>query len=41
MNHDFGGPPYSLIFPGKLHFMEAEALKVLGGAPETLRTASR
>ncbi|NWF86851.1 diphthine synthase, partial [Candidatus Bathyarchaeota archaeon] len=37
MNYDFGGPPYTLIFPGKLHFMEAEALIVLAGAPEKLR----
>lgn len=40
VNHGFGGPPFSLIFPGKLHFMEIEALKVLAGAPETLRAAS-
>ncbi len=32
LGYDFGGPPYSLIFPGKLHFMEAEALMVLAGA---------
>jgi diphthine synthase len=37
MEHDFGQPPHSLIFPGKLHFMEAEALIVLAGAPQTLR----
>ncbi|MBS7622013.1 diphthine synthase, partial [Candidatus Bathyarchaeota archaeon] len=36
LNYDFGGPPYSLIFPGKLHFMEAEALKVLAGAPSSV-----
>jgi diphthine synthase len=35
--YDFGEPPYSIIFPGKLHFMETEALIVLAGAPETLR----
>jgi diphthine synthase len=35
--YDFGEPPYSIIFPGKLHFMEAEALIVLAGGPETLR----
>ena len=34
LNHDFGGPPQSLIFPGRLHFMEAEALIVLAGAPK-------
>jgi diphthine synthase len=37
---DFGEPPHSLIFPGKLHFMEAEALTVLAGAPEGLRKAA-
>jgi diphthine synthase len=31
--NDFGAPPHTLIFPGKLHFMEAEALVVLAGAP--------
>ena len=31
---DFGLPPHMLIVPGKLHFMEAEALKFLAGAPE-------
>lgn len=31
---DFGGPPHTLIAPGRLHFMEVEALKVLAGAPE-------
>ena len=34
MNHDFGAPPHTLIFPGKLHFMEAEALIALAGAPK-------
>ncbi len=37
MNHDFGAPPHTLIFPGKLHFMEAEALITLAGAPEEIR----
>lgn len=32
----FGGPPYALIFPGKLHFIEADALHVICGAPEEL-----
>jgi diphthine synthase len=36
---DFGEPPYSIIFPGELHFMEAEALIVLAGAPESIRRA--
>jgi diphthine synthase len=36
-NYDFGRPPFSLIFPGELHFMEAEALVQLAGAPARLR----
>jgi diphthine synthase len=36
LNYNFGGPPYSLIFPGKLHFMEAEALMVFAGAPPSV-----
>jgi diphthine synthase len=39
--HDFGGPPHSLIFPGDLHFMEAEALVALAGAPETIRRLAK
>jgi len=39
--YDFGGPPHSLIFPGDLHFMEAEALVTLAGAPETLRRTAK
>jgi len=31
---DFGPPPHVLIVPGKLHFVEAEALKVFAGASE-------
>jgi len=31
-SYDFGGPPHSIVVPGKLHFMEAEALQVLAGA---------
>ncbi|MEM2272630.1 MAG: diphthine synthase [Candidatus Bathyarchaeia archaeon] len=35
MKFDFGGPPHTLIIPAdKLHFMEAEALIVLAGAPK-------
>lgn len=37
LNYDFGGPPHSLIFPGKLHFMETEALINLADAPEKVR----
>lgn len=34
---NFGNPPQSLIFPGKLHFMEAEALVEFAGAPKELK----
>ena len=37
LKYDFGGPPQSLIVPGDLHFMEAEALIRFAGAPERLR----
>jgi diphthine synthase len=37
VSFDFGEPPHSIIFPGKLHFMEAEALIVLAGASEKIR----
>ena len=37
IDHDFGAPPHTLIFPGKLHFMEAEALITLADAPEDAR----
>lgn len=33
---DFGAPHHSIVVPGKLHFMEAEALVELAGAPEEL-----
>ena len=33
-SYDFGGPLHILIVPAKLHFMEAQALEVLAGAPE-------
>lgn len=36
-NYDFGPPPQTLIFPGKLHFMEAEALIVFAKAPKTIK----
>ena len=41
VDHDFGEPPQSLIFPGDLHFMEAEALVVFAGAPERLRRIAK
>jgi len=34
INKDFGGPLHCLIIPGDLHFMEAEYLVKVGGAPE-------
>ena len=37
LRDDFGKPPYSIIFPSELHFMEAEALIFLADAPESLR----
>jgi len=36
INYDFGTPPHSLVFPGKLHFVEAEAFITLAGAPESV-----
>jgi len=40
LSYDFGLPPHILIFPGKLHFMEAEALVTFANAPkEILETA--
>ena len=33
-DHDFGAPPQALIVPGRLHFLESEALKVIGGCPQ-------
>lgn len=37
LKYDFGAPPMTLIFPGPLHFMEAEALIALASGPEQLR----
>jgi diphthine synthase len=36
MKEDFGPPHHSLVVPGKLHFMEAEALVKLAGAPKDI-----
>jgi len=38
LEYDFGEPPQSLIFPGQLHFMEADALIAFAGAPPKLRS---
>jgi diphthine synthase len=37
LKQEFGDPPHTLIFVGRLHFMEAEALVVLADAPEEVR----
>lgn len=34
---NFGKPPHSIVFPGKLHFIEAEALITFAKAPERIR----
>ncbi|HEY0196588.1 MAG TPA: diphthine synthase [Methanobacterium sp.] len=36
LDEDFGGPLHCLIIPSQLHFVEAEALVVLGRAPESI-----
>jgi diphthine synthase len=36
IDEDFGGPLHSIIIPSKLHFIEAEALVELAGAPESI-----
>ena len=36
VKHDFGGPPWAIIIPARLHFMEAEALQLLAEAPPEL-----
>jgi len=41
MKQDFGEPPYSIILPSRLHFVEEEALELLAGAPRTLLEAHR
>ena len=41
LTFDFGEPPMTLIFPGQLHFMEAEALIALAGAPPQIRSLAR
>jgi diphthine synthase len=40
-NFDFGQPPYSLIFPGELHFMEVDSLITFAGAPVEFRRLVR
>jgi diphthine synthase len=38
---NFGKPPHTLVFPGKLHFMEAEALVALAEAPQEILEMSK
>jgi diphthine synthase len=35
-DHAFSGPPQALVVPGDLHFLEAEALKILADCPPDL-----
>jgi diphthine synthase len=41
LNYDFGEPPFSLIIPGDMHFMEADALIAFAGAPTEFKRLSR
>jgi diphthine synthase len=36
LTYDFGAPPHTLVFPGSLHFTEAQALVFLCGAPKQI-----
>jgi len=38
-NADFGHPPYSIILPARLHFVELEALEILTGIHRTVLEA--
>ena len=40
IQYDFGGPPHSVIFPGHLHFIEAEALQLLANTNRTALEAN-
>jgi diphthine synthase len=40
-NFDFGAPPFSLIFPGELHFMEVDSLIAFAGAPAEFRRLAK
>jgi diphthine synthase len=41
IKYNFGEPPFSLIIPGEMHFMEIDALISLGGAPAAFRRLSK
>jgi diphthine synthase len=38
---DFGEPPFSLIFPGEMHFMEVDSLIAFAGAPLEFRRLAK
>jgi diphthine synthase len=38
---DFGEPPFSLIFPGEMHFMEVDSLIAFAGAPPEFRRLTK
>jgi len=41
VNFDFGEPPFSLIIPGDLHFMEVDAMIAFAGAPADFRRLAK
>ncbi len=41
VNFEFGEPPFSLIFPGDLHFMEIESLIAFADGPGALRRLAK
>jgi diphthine synthase len=40
LEFDFGEPPFSLIIPGDMHFMEVDALIAFAGAPKEFKRLS-
>ena len=40
LDFDFGEPPFSLIIPGDMHFMEIDALIAFAGAPKEFKRLS-
>jgi len=41
LDFDFGEPPFSLIIPGDMHFMEIDALIAFAGAPKEFKRLSK
>lgn len=41
VTYDFGEPPFSLIIPGDMHFMEVDALIAFAGAPAEFKRLTR